>query len=241
MNWFQRYGIPGAVFWGFLILWIGAFHHYVINDAISDPEKAKVIAAIAAGTFLPIGYLMALIGQLIYHLFPGIGIDTRVRKSEKKSFWSRLWMFVRVDKSEINKPLHESWREWKQEVHSFNQIILRLYKDKNLEVEGTRLICGWMSKRMDMVVINFASIWAVIVAILLSKLLGLLGFLPCQDNREWFWLALLVSAIVVFLFIKSRSTLMKQLVEIERIWFHYLDHGETTTPDETQPTDSDSE
>ncbi len=182
MNWFQRYGIPGAVFWGFLILWIGAFHYCVINDAISDTEKAKVIAAIAAGTFLPIGYLMALIGQLIYHLFPGIGIDTRVRKSEKKSFWSRLWMFVRVDKSEINKPLHESWREWKQEVYSFNQIILRLYKDKNLGVEGTRFICGWMSKRMDMVVINLASILAVIAAPLMSFILWLL--LPWKINWE---------------------------------------------------------
>ena len=90
MNWFERYGIPGAVFWGFLILWIVALHKSVIPDPICsmDIEKAQIIALIAAGTFLPIGYLMAVIGQLTYHLVPWIGIDTRARIG---SFWNFIF------------------------------------------------------------------------------------------------------------------------------------------------------
>ena len=134
MDWFQRYGIPGAVFWSFLILWIGAFHNCVIPKTIcpTDIEKAKIIAAIAAGTFLPIGYLMAVIGQLVYHLAPGLGMDTRVRKGTfcafLRSFFrlDKLWSYLAVGKSKTPESFHDSWKEWKQEAYSVNLIILRL-------------------------------------------------------------------------------------------------------------------
>jgi hypothetical protein len=231
MDWFKRYGIPGAVFWAFLILWIGALHNCVIPKTIcpKDIEKAKIIAAIAAGTFLPIGYLMAVIGQLIYHLFPGIGMDTRVRKSEKKSFRSRLWLlFVRVDKSKTPELLRDSWKEWKQEAYSVNRTILRLCRDNNSEggnvrigVEGMRFIHEWMTKRMGMVVVNFASMLAVIVAPYLSLLLTLL--LDWKFCWKWLLFAVFMSILLLFICEWSRRIFVRQLVRIESIWLQYLD------------------
>ena len=46
MNWFQRYGIPGAVFWGLLVLWIMAFYHGSVDIKIVKGDNGKVIAGI---------------------------------------------------------------------------------------------------------------------------------------------------------------------------------------------------
>jgi len=216
MNWFQRYGIPGAVFWIFLILWIGAFHNCVIPDAIcsTDIEKAKIIAGIAAGTFLPIGYLLSVIGQLIYHLCPNFGIDTKARRTKATET---------IEDSSISN------LEWKQEMCSVCKTISYLQKSKKqngnnrLELDDIKFVLEWMSKRMDMIVINLILILAVLVAFLLPVILGLLGFLPWNLNWEWIGLAFLISAFVAFLCACSHNILRKQLVKIERILFDILD------------------
>jgi hypothetical protein len=100
MNWFQRYGIPGAYFWALMILWIGTFYHDNINIEILKSDTGKTIAGIIAGSFIPIGYLISVIVQFLYLTIPGIGIDTRARKKAKIKFQCH------------------SNLEWKQEVFS---------------------------------------------------------------------------------------------------------------------------
>lgn len=205
MNWFQRYGIPGAVFWGFLIMWVGAFHNCAIKDAVSDTEMAKVIAAIAAGTFLPIGYLISVIGQLIYHVAPGIGIDTRARTTGTLK---------------IPESFKQSNREWQQEMASVQDTILYLKAGKQtkkkavLDVNDIRHVSEWMSKRMGMLVINLALILAVIVAILLSGLLTI--FSSWQFDGQWFLFACILSLVLWTICGFSWWILSKQLVGVSQ-------------------------
>lgn len=174
MDWFKRYGIPGAAFCGFAILWVGALHNYAIDQVFCETERLTLIAAVAAGSFLPIGYLLSVVGQLIYHLFPGIGIDTRARTAKAP---------------ETLESLRSSNYEWQQEVASMQETILYLMAGKRngkkamLDVDDIRFVSEWMSKRMGMLAINHALILAVIAAILLSVSLRI--FLSWQFDWQW--------------------------------------------------------
>lgn len=203
MNWFQRYGIPGAAFWGLLILWIGAFHNDTIKEVIYDKDKATLIAAAAAGSFLPVGYFLSVIGQLIYHLVHGIGVDTRARKNEQPK---------------TTEQLCDSKHEWEQEVASVRATIKHLRENgenkHTLKVDDIRFVSEWVSKRMGMVVMNLGLILAVPAAILLSLLLKLL--LPWQFNWPWIWFAGVLSLFLLFFCYWSRSILTRQAVLVER-------------------------
>jgi hypothetical protein len=210
MDWFQRYGIPGAAFWGFLIMWVGAFHNGTINHFFCETEKAKLIAAVAAGSFLPIGYLLSVMGQLIYHYWPKIGIDTKAR----------------LEKPE-RECLYNSEREWKQEVASMRETICYLKAGKQkgekarLELDDIKFVFEWMSKRMGMLVINVALILAVGAAMLLSLLLTI--FLLWQFDWPWFLFALILSLILGIFCRLSWKVLREQLVRVERILLSYYD------------------
>ena len=64
MDWFKRYGIPGAYFWGFLILWIWVLYDCKIDNIINNDAVMKVVIAGIIGSFLPIGYLISIFGQI---------------------------------------------------------------------------------------------------------------------------------------------------------------------------------
>ena len=216
MNWFQRYGIPGAAFYGFVILWVGAFHKCAIDQVFCDTEIAKVIAAIAAGTFLPIGYLLSVVGQLIYHLLPGIGIDTRARAAKA---------------SKIPKSFYNSTLEWQQEMASMQETLFCLMDgkkegEKGMGAEDIRLVSEWMSKRMGMLVINGVLILAVIAAMFLSLLLKIV--LPWQFDGRWYSFALILSVLLWFYCSLSWWILSEQLVRVERMLldcYHTVDNN----------------
>ena len=90
---------------------------------------------------------------------------------------------------------------------------------------------------MGMLVINLASIWAVIAAILMSLLLRRIFEIDVNHNKPLFRFAILISLLLPCIWVSSWWILRNQLVEIERTLFGYLDHDETT-PNENQTTGS---
>ena len=71
MDWFKRYGIPGAYFLAILLAWLYAMYTCWPFD-LGLEDLAKVMAFM----FLPVGYLLSILGQLRYHWAPKGGLHT---------------------------------------------------------------------------------------------------------------------------------------------------------------------
>jgi uncharacterized membrane protein len=181
MNWFQRYGIPGAYFCGLSIVWFAAFYHCHFRELIKSELTVKIFAGVLAGSFLPVGYLLSVIGQIFYHVVPGIGIDTRARARAQIKF---------------DPP---ACYEWQQEAITVYQIITTTA----FSLDQIKWLLEWMSKRMDMVVINSSLILALITAPLAAWLFPQLFGVNVQIYPQWF---LLSSIISVCVFIVSSIT-----------------------------------
>jgi len=61
VDWFKRYGIPGAYSVGLTILWLIILYPCRID--LSEENTLKIMAGIFAGGFIPIGYLMCMVGE----------------------------------------------------------------------------------------------------------------------------------------------------------------------------------
>lgn len=64
MNWFARYSLTGSFFIGITIAWAYAF---TSCNSIWNNDSLKVIGGIAAGSFLPIGYIVSSLSHYLYY------------------------------------------------------------------------------------------------------------------------------------------------------------------------------
>lgn len=196
MGWFQRYGIPGAYFCGLVILWFGALYHCQFSELIKSEHQVKIAAGILAASFLSVGYLVSVLGQILYHLIPGIGIDTRARKRASIRF--RTWF--------------DRWLEYRQEAITVFQIMTTT----SFSLDQIKWLLEWMSKRMDMIVINSSLILATVLAPITVWWLPTIFGLKVQWDRQWLILGCIVSIIVFTLSIFSWWVLTCQLVRVEK-------------------------
>jgi hypothetical protein len=158
-----------------------------------NSSTGKVVGAVIAASFLPIGYLICVIGQIIYHWVPGIGVDTRARRSAQ----------VRFEQ--------DSMLEWKQETFTIFQITTT----KAFTFDQMRFTLEWMSRRMDMVVINGAIILASILAFWSASVFPWVLGEHSQFHLGWFVFASAISVIVFGVSVFSWWTLTSQLVKVE--------------------------
>jgi hypothetical protein len=194
VGWFQRYGIPGAYFCGLSIAWFASFYHCQFRELIKCELTVKIIAGVLAGSFLPIGYLFSVGGQILYHVVPGIGIDTRARKRARVRFqsWSSRWL------------------EYRQEAITVHQIM----STTDFSLDQIKWLLEWMSKRMDMVVINSSLILASITAPLAVWLFPKIFGLGVQIYPQWFLLTSIVSVGVFIVSLISWLILTDQQVKV---------------------------
>lgn len=195
MGWFQRYGIPGAYFCGLSIMWFAALYHCQFTEIVNSEHYVKIIAGVLAGSFLPGGYLLSVIGQIVYHCVPGFGIDTRARRVARIQF--EAWP--------------DRWLEYRQEAITVYQIITTTA----FSLDQIKWLLEWMSRRMDMIVINTSLVLATIVTPfgiwLFPKIFGL----SAQISQQWFLFVCVVSGIVFVTSSLSWVVLTKQLVRVE--------------------------
>jgi hypothetical protein len=215
MNWFQRYGIPGAIFWGLLILWIGAFYHSEIDKVLHSTQvyDVKVVGGIIVGSFLPIGYLISILGQLIYLACPcfGIhGVHMRARRLAGVKFGDNdTW-----------------WRRWEAKVEALTFLNVVAARQNRLELEQSRFIQEWNRHRVNVLAIN----WSLMLATVLSPLsvcifIKVFDLTP-QVNWNWFWFATIVSGFIFVVSLVSWLVLHYQVTKVIAGHFSLLVNGD---------------
>jgi hypothetical protein len=195
MNWFQRYGIPGAYGCGMSLIWFSAFYHCRFTEMLADDRTVATLGAVLAGIFVPVGYFVSLLGQILYHLIPGLGLDTQARRLAGIRF--PRW--------------RDRWLEYRQEAISVYQVVTT----SAFPLDHIKWLLGWMGRRMDMVVINTSIVLATPIALIAILSLGPIFGFRIQVDRGWCLLGALLSIVVLILTVGSLLILRKQLVDIE--------------------------
>jgi len=201
MNWFQRYGIPGVYFWGILIIWSGAFWHCNF-DTMIEGDTLKTIGGVVVISFVPVGYLVTTVGQIIYLIFPCIGVDTRARARRRANVSLR----------------RDSILEYEQEVQS----LVPVMEAKADDLEKHRFIQEWMRKRMDVAAISGSLLVATVVAFYSILLFPWILGWNWQFDLRRFVFASIVTGIVTVISLITWLVLTSQLVRVEAEVFRRL-------------------
>lgn len=156
-GWFQRYGIPGTYFLVLTIFW--SFSIYPI--CLSKDLLAPLIGAIAV-SFLPIGYVISIVG-LFWHLLRNRGVHAEALKNlgeSKVKFTSRLRrMLPNGAELILDEPTLEAYST------------LRILEESDVNIKKEQFNRDWISRRMDIVVINRSLIIATVSSFIVGHLL----------------------------------------------------------------------
>jgi len=193
MNWFERYGIPGAYFVGLTSIWIFAMCPDLPLVAQAHNFDLQWIAAFAAIIFLPIGYVISVFGQTLYlngKFFGWRGCHTKALK--------RTGGNISLSLSTNNEAINEA------------MALLRSTILPPFNIETQQYVRDWIARRMDVLAIDQSLFIATILAAVVGACMFLFG------SRQNSGLALIVLGIVsvIVLLITSWSicTLRRQVI-----------------------------
>jgi hypothetical protein len=203
MAWFQRYGVPGAYFWGIIILWLPGFYNCHFYNILTG-DFGKTIGAIAVASFLPIGYLISVLQQSIYLWCkkPWFGITGRA-----------------IRKAGVFREANE--REYLLEAEACLVVMTenvsgRASDNAKPNVDKQRFVQDWNRNRNNVMAINASLIIATPIAFLIAV------FLPClclkwkmQFDMRWFIFAAFVTIIVVPMLGFTWYMLSEEVVRVE--------------------------
>lgn len=198
MNWFQRYGIPGAYFVGLGLVWAYAFY-----DKMSF-EQIKIFFAIATITFLPTGYIISVLSQWIYLSIKSCGIHKKALNKAKKKFRFNFSYFDLP-----GNPKDEAM------IEAYSTILVT-FKGKELGLNFKEEDWTWIKKRMDILAINLSLIVATILAFLSALVFWSFHYLPRQ-TRLFNWKMIIPIVISIFISIVmycSRKKISKQIIPV---------------------------
>ncbi|MCK4796404.1 MAG: hypothetical protein KAT05_03430, partial [Spirochaetes bacterium] len=194
MDWFKRYGIPGAYFLSLMVGWMYALYQcWPFNLELDDLAKLGVFL------FLPVGYILSILGQFRYLGSPAGGLHCKAAKRVIPPFV----------KGEIKlEPDIEA-------LSCLNAATsdLGTPTSKNpINLEAHKFIQEWIRKRMDVVVINNTIVLATWLALFGAFIIGILfsGFrLQCEPR--FVILFGLISFVVLLIMCGCRRTLQEQI------------------------------
>jgi len=193
MNWFQRYGIPGAYFLGLIIAWIWAIYPCLLTDTFL-PHIGVVVVIF----FLPVGYIISVFQQWLYLKIPQLGIHGKAKKEANFQF--------RPDDID-DEPSIEAY-----------SLLLAVW-DKKMKLEQHKWIQDWIRRRMDVIAINFSFIIATVLApIIVSIALFLMEWnfqIICSATVLLVTFSIFIS-IIMWL---SREQLKKQIIIVIKNWY----------------------
>lgn len=165
MNWFQRYGIPGLYFFGFLSTL------YVITYNIPNIETLKYFLIFFISVSVPVGYIITIIAQLLYYIFPCRGVTyeslLRVFNESLPSKYARILKekYAKIFK-EKDKPFKRFYhKECDAEIIGVYYGIIHCTEN---EIKRGEWLQKWFNKRFD--------VWAINNSIILATIIGLLIF-----------------------------------------------------------------
>jgi hypothetical protein len=206
MAWFQRYGFPGAFFWGFLLLWLTGIYYCEFCSFLAG-DLAKIVGAIAAASFLPIGYLISVLQQSIYIWCkkPQFGITGPAIKESG----------VFCDTTE---------REYLLEAEACLVVMSKKVKvqkgqkqnEPEVDVDKQRFFQDWIRSRNNVMAINgsviIAGILAFVTAISVPRFC--LGW-EVQVDTGWLLFAALVTVLVLLVLFLSWVLLRREVIRVE--------------------------
>lgn len=168
MDWFKRYGIPGAYFCVLTLAWIAVCYPCKFNYLKANIKDLVVLVVIA---FLPIGYILTTIQMFFYYSIRCLGIHRDAQKEAKLPLPPEIKTKIKCE--------HEAIFEAYTHILSFNYAEEDKKKDKKFE--EVKFIQDWIRKRMDILTINATLILASLISAVLS-ILGLLCFSKCEPQ-----------------------------------------------------------
>jgi len=203
MNWFQRYGIPGAYFYVLTLAWIAVCYPCKFNFIKENIENLVVLVII---TFLPIGYILTIFQMLLYFIIPKLGIHRVAIK--KAGLDSTKW-----------KP--ETYFEAITHIHSIN------YAEKDIKLKKVKFMQDWIRKRMDILTINFTLFIATIVSPFLIGAIGLKCFLKWVPHCKNYC-GIVIFSVFVIIFCSITYFMMRRSIII--VLVDYLKRIKETIP-----------
>ncbi len=214
MDWFKRYGIPGAYSMGLTLVWLVILYPCRID--LSEEKTLKVVGGIFAGGFLPFGYLMCMVGDAYYF--------ARCCFSQRYGRHARARHIADANHSE-NKPVNISdWATWakegvqsakiwipswlinsqKETVLSACSILEAVSRGNEWNLDKDKYVQEWIRKRTDVVVMNQAIMAGTIVctigAFYLQKLHSW-SMQPYEDQYRTWFLAAVVSLYLIIWYV----------------------------------------
>ncbi len=224
MNWFERYGIPGAYFIGLMTAWVFAFHPNLIKQLASPDPQWLGLAVI---TFLPIGYIISIASQVIYlnwrRCFPGSLLQGWL--GFHSAAMDRLNILdSTLTQNERDKVINER-NERDEVIIEARTLLLSASKHGPLNVEAHKYTRNWIARRMDVVAIDQSLIIATFVAPFFAVIIAVIIYALRLGRPSHFvvvfpliisGIAILgfISFIVILVLILSILTLRRQVIEV---------------------------
>jgi len=206
MDWFKRYGIPGAYSMGLTLVWLVILYPCRID--LSEENTLKIVGGIFVGGFLPFGYLMFIVGQGWYFLWCC---------SNKFGRHARARLIAETSNSKIDPVDISDWATWAEEginnakmlipplINSQRETVLSACStleavsgEGKLDLGQEKFMQEWIRKRTDIVVINQAIMAGTIVC---TFVVLCLGFLPDWSIQPLYLIRLLIPVLFLLLII----------------------------------------
>jgi hypothetical protein len=212
MDWFKRYGIPGAYSMGLTLVWLLVLYPCRID--LSEENTLKIVGGIFVGGFLPFGYLMFTVGQGWYFLWcccsKKVGRHARARLIDKAehgksdpvdiSEWA-TWAEEGIKKAKmrITSLLINSEKET---VLSACSTLEAVSRGDKLNLEKEKFVQEWIRKRTDIVVINQAIMAGTIVCTIVAWCLALLPDWSMQPlYLRWLLMPVLFLLLIIIWYV----------------------------------------
>lgn len=198
MNWFQRYGIPGAYFVALIATWA-----YLSYPQIMQCYNPSVLVALIVIGFLPIGYIISVVEQLIY-------LSWRRYLTRWRNL--RGWLGVHgaaMDRLKVaflgfrgDEPIQD------EAIIEARTLLLTALAD-GIPVSTHRYVRDWIARRADVSAINLSLIVANVFAIFVA-------LTALCISGKWLPPVILLAfcILVISVMVCSIRVLRRQIVEV---------------------------
>jgi len=205
VNWFERYGIPGAYFIGLMVGWGYAFCPNLFTKSDNGWEWLFAIAAIV---FLPVGYIISIFGQAVY-------LKWRCCFARCPKLRVLLGFHgAAMDRLSIVPPIPD------EAIIEARTLLLSVSRRDLLDVNTHEYMRNWIARRMDVVAIDQSIFWASVLAGFIASLLCLLR--PGEPSPAPTIILSIISFLAILVTICSFIVLRRQVIAvIEGIYVTY--------------------
>ncbi len=215
MNWFERYGIVGMFFIAMTGVWsFCLFPDFYISLVHNNGEMlVKYIAGFCGFAFLPIGYLIVILGQVLYY-------RTCLWEKIHCKYWEKLPDGV---KKKIEGMEGTVLSKDDQRDEAKMEAILTYYDRFHIKnYEKNKFLSIFASKRYDVIAINRGLFLTIPISLisafslrLLSLNISLKKLLSFFEYIRFSFIIVIAGTIIIWVILRCSSGILEhQIIEI---------------------------